>query len=164
MKTVVWIVLIIVLSSLIVFVGCKNKGDIMDGPDMVNNQEELPPPTDGPGMVKPEEPKEEGEKLVDGMKIEDIKVGEGEAVKEGDTVKVHYTGTPAGVLKGGFKKERNNEIKIKCTLADLPETITADISGINVSEALRVKDLKVGKNVEVLTDAELPWVTVSPAR
>ena len=79
-------------------------------------------------------------------------------------IKVHYTGTPAGVLKGGFKKERNNEIKIKCTLADLPETIVADISGINVSEALRVKDLKVGKNVEVLTDAELPLVTVSPAR
>ncbi len=79
-------------------------------------------------------------------------------------IKVHYTGTPAGVLKGGFKKERNNEIKIKCTLADLPETIVADISGINVSEALRVKDLKVGKNIEVLTDAELPLVTVSPAR
>ena len=79
-------------------------------------------------------------------------------------IKVHYTGTPAGVLKGGFKKERNNEIKIKCNLADLPETIVADISGINVSEALRVKDLKVGKNVEVLTDAELPLVTVSPAR
>ena len=79
-------------------------------------------------------------------------------------IKIHYTGTPAGVLKGGFKKERNNEIKIKCTLADLPETIVADISGINVSEALRVKDLKVGKNVEVLTDAELPLVTVSPAR
>lgn len=79
-------------------------------------------------------------------------------------IKVHYTGTPAGVLKGGFKKERNNEIKIKCTFADLPETIVADISGINVSEALRVKDLKVGKNIEVLTDAELPLVTVSPAR
>ena len=57
-------------------------------------------------------------------------------------IKIHYTGTPAGV----------------------PETIVADISGINVSEALRVKDLKVGKNVEVLTDAELPLVTVSPAR
>ena len=79
-------------------------------------------------------------------------------------IKVHYTGTPAGVLKGGFKKERNNEIKIKAAIADLPETITADISGINVSEARRVKDLKVGKNVEVLTDAELPLVTVSPAR
>ena len=79
-------------------------------------------------------------------------------------IKVHYTGTPAGVLKGGFKKERNNEIKIKSTIADLPETIVADISGINVSEALRVKDLKVGKNVEVLTDPELPLVTVSPAR
>ncbi|MCR4899385.1 MAG: 50S ribosomal protein L25 [Treponema sp.] len=79
-------------------------------------------------------------------------------------IKVHYTGTPAGVLKGGFMKERNNEIKIKAAIADLPETIVADISKINASEALRVKDLEVGKNVEILTDKELPLVTVSPAR
>ena len=79
-------------------------------------------------------------------------------------VKVHFTGTPAGVLKGGFKKERNNQIKVKACIADLPETIVADISKINVSEALRVKDLELNKNVEVLTDQELPLVTVSPAR
>ena len=79
-------------------------------------------------------------------------------------IKVHYTGTPAGVLKGGFKKERNNQIKIKAAIGDLPETIVADISKINVSEALRVKDLKVPANVEILTDPELPLVTVSPAR
>jgi large subunit ribosomal protein L25 len=79
-------------------------------------------------------------------------------------VKVHYTGTPVGVLKGGFKKERNNQIKVKAAIADLPETIVADISKINVSEALRVKDLVLDKNVEVLTDKELPLVTVSPAR
>ena len=79
-------------------------------------------------------------------------------------IKIHYKGTPAGVLKGGFKKERNNEIKIKAAIADLPETIEADISGINASEALRVKDLKLPDNVEVLTDMELPLVTVSPAR
>ena len=46
----------------------------------------------------------------------------------------------------------------------MPETIEADISGINASEALRVKDLKLPDNVEVLTDMELPLVTVSPAR
>ena len=79
-------------------------------------------------------------------------------------IKVHYSGTPAGVLKGGFKKERNNQIKIKAAIADLPETIIADISKINVSEALRVKDLELSKNVEILTDKELPLVTVSPAR
>ena len=79
-------------------------------------------------------------------------------------MKVHFKGTPAGVLKGGFKKERNNEVKIKATIADLPETIVADISKINVSEALRVKDLEFGKGVEVLTDMELPLVTVAPAR
>lgn len=80
------------------------------------------------------------------------------------TIKVHFQGNPAGVLKGGFKKERNNKIKIKACIADLPETITADVSKINVSEALRVKDLVLGDKVEVLTDANLPLVTVSPAR
>jgi len=79
-------------------------------------------------------------------------------------IKVHYTGTPAGQLKGGFKKERNNEVKVRAAIADLPETIVADISKINISEALRVKDLDLGKKVEVLTDPELPLVTVSPAR
>ena len=79
-------------------------------------------------------------------------------------MKVHFKGTPAGVLKGGFKKERNNQVKIKATIGDLPETIEADISKINVSEALRVKDLEFGKGVEVLTDMELPLVTVAPAR
>ena len=79
-------------------------------------------------------------------------------------MKVHFKGTPAGVLKGGFKKERNNQVKIKATIADLPETIVADISKINVSEALRVIDLEFGKGVEVLTDMELPLVTVAPAR
>ena len=79
-------------------------------------------------------------------------------------MKVHFKGTPAGVLKGGFKKERNNQVKIKACIGDLPETIEADISKINVSEALRVKDLEFGKGVEVLTDMELPLVTVAPAR
>ena len=79
-------------------------------------------------------------------------------------IKVHFKGTADGVLKGGLKKERNNQIKIKAAIADLPETITADVSKINVSEALRVKDLVLGDKVEVLTDKELPLVTVSPAR
>lgn len=79
-------------------------------------------------------------------------------------IKIHYNGTPAGVLKGGFKKVRNDELKIKTVIADLPETVVADISKINVSEALRVKDLDLGNKVEVLTDAELPLVTVAPAR
>lgn len=79
-------------------------------------------------------------------------------------IKVHFSGTPAGVLKGGFKKERNNQIKVRAVIADLPETIVADISKINASEALRVKDIQLDKKIEVLTDAELPLVTVSPAR
>ena len=51
-------------------------------------------------------------------------------------MKVHFKGTPAGVLKGGFKKERNNQVKIKATIAYLPETIVADISKIRYNDYL----------------------------
>lgn len=79
-------------------------------------------------------------------------------------IKVKFTGNPVGVLKGGFKNERNNKIKIKAKFADLPESIVVDISKINISESLSVKDLDLGKKVEILTDKNLVLVSVSPAR
>ncbi len=119
MKTVVWIVLIIVLSSLIVFVGCKNKGDIMDGPGMVNTDgADVKTPQDGgegtEALNEPEkDPTEEPEKKEEatGLKIEDIKVGEGEAVKEGDTVKVHYTGMLTNGKVFDSSKERGEPFR-----------------------------------------------------
>ena len=88
---------------------------------------------------------------------EDIEKLEINVTTENENAKVEITGNDD--LKG-----ENNEIKIKAAIGDLPETINADISKINVSEALRVKDLVLGDKVEILTDKELPLVTVSPAR
>ncbi len=120
MKIVVWIVLIIVLSSLIVFVGCKNKGDIMDGPGMVNTDGvDVKAPQDGgdgtDALTEPEkDPTDDAgkkEEEATGLKIEDIKVGEGEAVKEGDTVKVHYTGMLTNGKVFDSSKERGEPFR-----------------------------------------------------
>ena len=77
-----------VICAVIFAFGCKAKM-----PEPV----EIPPiDLSEPAEVK-EEPKEEVKAEVDGLKIEDVSVGSGEAVKEGATVKVHYT----GMLKDG---------------------------------------------------------------
>ena len=55
-------------------------------------------------------------------------------------------------------------IKIKTNIANLPERVVVDVSKINIGETLSVKDLNLGKDVEILTDANLPIVSVSPAR
>ena len=79
-------------------------------------------------------------------------------------MKVQYTGTPAGVLKGGFMLKHLPEVKIVATPKDLPVRVVADISGLNVGDVLRVKDLKLDSGVTVLTDAEEALASVSRAR
>lgn len=79
-------------------------------------------------------------------------------------MKVQYTGTPAGVLKGGFMLKHLPEVKIVATPKDLPVRVVADVSGLNVGDVLRVKDLKLDNGVTVLTDAEEALASVSPAR
>lgn len=79
-------------------------------------------------------------------------------------MKVQYTGTPSGVLKGGFMLKHLPEVKIVATPKDLPVRVVADVSGLNVGDVLRVKDLKLDSGVTVLTDAEEALASVSPAR
>lgn len=78
--------------------------------------------------------------------------------------KVQLTGTPQGVLKGGFMVKRVPEVTVLATIGNLPERVVADVSKLNVGDALKVKDLNLGDNVTILTDAEASLVSIAPAR
>lgn len=80
------------------------------------------------------------------------------------TYKVQYKGTPAGVLKGGFMVKHVPEVKIKALPKDLPARIVIDVSGINIGDIFRVRDMNLGDKVTVLTSAEDSLVSVAPAR
>lgn len=79
-------------------------------------------------------------------------------------MKVQFTGTPAGVLRGGFMLKHIPEITILSTLKSLPERIVIEVTGMNIGDTFKVKDLKLGKDVEILTDSEAELVSISPAR
>ncbi len=78
--------------------------------------------------------------------------------------KVQYTGTAAGVLKGGFMVKHVPEIKVRCLPKDLPVRLVIDVSGVNIGDVYRVKDLNLGDKVEILTPLESSLVSVAPAR
>ena len=78
--------------------------------------------------------------------------------------KIQYQGTPAGVLKGGFMVKHVPEVKVKALPKDLPVRIVIDVSGVNIGDVFRVKDMGLGDKVTVLTDAEATLVSVAPAR
>lgn len=79
-------------------------------------------------------------------------------------MKVQYSGTPAGVLKGGFLLKHTPSVKIQATAKNLPERIVADVAPLNIGDSLKVKDLALGKDVAILTDGESQLVSISPAR
>ena len=79
-------------------------------------------------------------------------------------MKVQYSGTPAGVLKGGYMLKHVPEVIIKAVAKNIPQRIVIDVSKINIGERLCVKDVNLGDGVEVLTPAETCLVSISPAR
>ena len=62
-------------------------------------------------------------------------------------VPVILEGDSAGVALGGVLDQTIHELAIICQVKDLPEAITADISGLKLGESLRIADLKLPSGV-----------------
>lgn len=79
-------------------------------------------------------------------------------------MKVQLSGTPAGVLKGGFMVRRLPEVTVQSCLSTLPERVVCDVSALNIGDSLKVKDIVLAKGVEVLSDPEALIVSIAPGR
>lgn len=77
--------------------------------------------------------------------------------------KVKYTGTPQGVLKGGYLLKRLPEVRVKAIAKNMPHEVAADISQLNIGDTFKVKDLKFDKGVSVVTDAEAALLSIKQA-
>jgi large subunit ribosomal protein L25 len=78
--------------------------------------------------------------------------------------KIRYSGTPAGVLKGGFMVKHIPDVKVKALPKDMPEFITADVSKLEIGGKFTVADLNLGDKVTVLTKAESLIVSIAPPK
>jgi len=80
-------------------------------------------------------------------------------------VPVELTGTPVGVAaKGGILEHALWELEVKCLPAAIPDRITLDVSGLDLGDALHVKDLKVPEGAAVETDPDQVVAMVSAPR
>ena len=78
-------------------------------------------------------------------------------------VNVETTGEPAGVTTGGGILEVTlRTVEIECLPGDLPESISVDVSNLQIGDSLHVRDLVLPKGVTVLNDAELTVAHVAP--
>lgn len=77
--------------------------------------------------------------------------------------KIKYTGTPQGVLKGGYLLKRLPEVRVKAVAKAMPHEVVADISSLNIGDTLKVKDLKFAKGVSVVTDLDAALISIKQA-
>ncbi|MCP4176505.1 MAG: 50S ribosomal protein L25 [bacterium] len=63
------------------------------------------------------------------------------------TVTIVPTGTAVGTAKGGIFNQLVYELEVSCLPTDLPETVTVDVSGMDIEDTLYVKDIVLPENV-----------------
>ena len=77
------------------------------------------------------------------------------------TVPLHLIGEPIGVKeKQGVLEQIIREIEIRCEPREIPDTLDVDVSNLDVHDVLHVSDIKVGEQIEILTDADQVIATV----
>lgn len=71
------------------------------------------------------------------------------------TVAVESFGEAAGVKSaGGILDHPLRSIEVECLPKDLPDTLTVDVSALNIGDSIHVKDLQFAPGVTVLTDED----------
>ena len=72
-------------------------------------------------------------------------------MSETTEIKAHLpillSGEPAGVKSGGILEQQLHGIDIACLPKDLPETLQADVSAMEIGDTLQVKDMNFPEGV-----------------
>ena len=88
----------------------------------------------------------------------------GVTLKEKLTIEVgiELTGEPIGVKDGGILDIELREIEIECLPHQVPESLSADISHLNINDHLTVSELNIPKGIKVLEDPDRIVAAVFP--
>lgn len=76
------------------------------------------------------------------------------------SVPLEITGEASGVKSGGILEQQLWELKIRCLPTKIPQSITVDVSNLELGKTLLVKDLSIPKGVDILQNLEQVVVSV----
>ncbi|AEV30768.1 ribosomal protein L25, Ctc-form [Sphaerochaeta pleomorpha str. Grapes] len=73
-------------------------------------------------------------------------------------------GNPIGTREGGVLDQVVYEIEIECMPKDLPQTITANVSGLKLNQVLHLKDIALPLGVKLLEDVSMTVASVKSVK
>jgi large subunit ribosomal protein L25 len=80
-------------------------------------------------------------------------------------VAVRHIGESPGLKKGGIIDQVMHELMVECLPTDMPDHLEADISGLDIGDSVRVRDLTAPSGVRILApEGEVLIVIAPPAR
>ena len=75
-------------------------------------------------------------------------------------VPVHVVGEAIGVKAGGILENPFYSVHVRSLPGSVPESVQADVSDLNIGDSLRVSDLLVPAEAEILNDPETVVVSI----
>ena len=75
-------------------------------------------------------------------------------------VPIHLVGKAAGLAFGGIVQQETRKIKVECLPNQIPGSLDADISLLEIGQSLHISDIALPEDVKVLNDMEETVVSV----
>lgn len=76
-------------------------------------------------------------------------------------VAIEVAGEAVGVNQGGILEQIMHELEIECLPVDIPHHINVDVANLGIGQTIYVRDLIIHEKITVLSNPELPVVSVA---
>ena len=76
-------------------------------------------------------------------------------------VPVNIVGEAEGAKEGGILEQPLFTLHVRCLPTEVPESIDADVSALNIGDSLKVSDLAGGRNFTILNDPDASVASVA---
>jgi large subunit ribosomal protein L25 len=76
------------------------------------------------------------------------------------TVEVHEVGDAPGVKLGGVVEHHLREVELECLPGNVPDSLEADISNLELGDMLKVADITMPEGVTILTDLDSAVISI----
>ncbi len=79
-------------------------------------------------------------------------------------IPIHLTGNPQGVEQGGTLDQHIRELEIRCPADKIPEEVQIDATHLEIGDSIKVAELPLGQEIEVLAEPEWSVASVAAPR
>jgi large subunit ribosomal protein L25 len=77
-------------------------------------------------------------------------------------IPINFVGTPAGVRAGGILQHTMDELDVRVSSDNIPESIDIDVTGLEIGDSIHVSELQIPEGMEVLDGADRSVCSVTP--